>query len=95
MNLHVPEPDSPQLASLMSAIGILYRNPIEQAREAAAHRKLYDFLRRTQGKVVADHTAQQIASYYRQLRRKPEVWDAYEKAALRKRRFNTEGCHGR
>lgn len=95
MNVHVLEPDSPQFAKLVHAIGILYANPFEQAREVAAHRRLYDFLRRTQGKRTADNTAEQIAIYYRDLRWKPEVWEAYDKAALRMRRTNTEGRHGR
>lgn len=95
MNIHVPEPDSQQFAKLVQAIGILYADPIEQAREVAAHRRLYDFLRRTQGTRTADNTVEQIAIYYRNLRCEPEVWEAYDKAALRKRRFNTEARHGR
>lgn len=95
MNVHVPDPDSPQFAKLVHAIGILYANPFEQAREVAAHRALYDFLRHTQGKRTADNTAAQIATYYRGLRWKPEMWEACDKAALRMRRTNTEVRHGR
>ncbi|WP_295556688.1 hypothetical protein [uncultured Hyphomicrobium sp.] len=94
MNAHAPEPDSPQLAKLLFAIGLLYANPVTQARETAAHRELYDFLRRTQGKVAADHTAEQIAAYYRDRRWQPELWDAYKRSTLRARRVNMEDRHG-